>query len=120
VWSDFLKSEYISVSVCLNLEIKEKTLDEYQKIASQTIMPIHPEWLLSMGLSGEAGEVMEHIKKVHEGKLQDIDREHIKKELGDVLWYLSAIAHNLDIKLSEVAETNIKKVLSRAAMKSKK
>ena len=95
-------------------------LNDYQKIASQTIMPLHPEWLLAMGLIGESGEVVEHIKKVHEGKFDEIDREHIKKELGDVLWYLAAIATNLKISLNDIAAENIKKVLSRAAMKSNK
>jgi len=37
----------------------------------------------------------------------------LKKELGDVLWYLSAIASDLDISLEDVARTNLKKLESR-------
>ena len=41
------------------------------------------------------------------------DREEIKKELGDVLWYVSAVAFDFSISLGEVAKTNIAKLASR-------
>ena len=70
----------------------------------------------TLGLSGEAGEVAEKIKKVIRDKggiIDDVTREEIKKELGDVLWYLSQIASELELSLEDVAQFNIEKLYSR-------
>lgn len=70
----------------------------------------------TLGLAGESGEVAEKIKKVIRDKGGIIDeetRELIKKELGDVLWYVSQIASELSLSLDEIAEKNIEKLLSR-------
>jgi len=70
----------------------------------------------TLGLSGEAGEVSEKIKKVIRDKGGVIyyeTREMIKKELGDVLWYVSQLATELGLLLDDVAEHNIEKLYSR-------
>ena len=70
----------------------------------------------TLGLAGEAGEVAEKIKKVLRdkgGKIDDLTREEICKELGDVLWYISQLATELKIPLDDVASKNIAKLLSR-------
>lgn len=70
----------------------------------------------TLGLSGEAGEVAEKIKKVIRDKggvVDDVTREEIKKELGDVLWYVAQISSELKISLDEVAQFNIEKLQSR-------
>lgn len=70
----------------------------------------------TLGLSGEAGEVSEKIKKVirdKEGIIDEDTRDLIRKELGDVLWYVSQLASELNISLDEVAEKNIEKLYSR-------
>ncbi len=70
----------------------------------------------TLGLAGESGEVAEKIKKVIRDKNGIIDaetKEEIKKELGDVLWYVSQIASELDLSLDGVAELNIEKLYSR-------
>lgn len=70
----------------------------------------------TLGLSGEAGEVAEKIKKVIRDKnniINDETREMIKKELGDVLWYVSQLATELNLSLDDVAEKNIEKLYSR-------
>lgn len=70
----------------------------------------------TLGLSGEAGEVSEKIKKVirdKKGIVDDETREAIKKELGDVLWYVSQIATELKLSLDDIAEKNIEKLYSR-------
>lgn len=69
-----------------------------------------------LGLAGEAGETADKIKKLlrdKDGKFDSGDKDGIKKELGDTLWYVAAIARYLDLPLSEVAAGNIDKLESR-------
>jgi NTP pyrophosphatase (non-canonical NTP hydrolase) len=89
--------------------------EQYQKRALKTA--IYPKELglyyTALGLSGEAGEVSEKIKKlIRDGTL---DRESLIKELGDVLWYLSALSNELGISLQQVAEKNLQKLALRSA-----
>lgn len=69
-----------------------------------------------LGLSGESGEILEKFKKIlrdKKGKLSDEDKTEILKELGDVLWYVNAIAHLLGSDIEYVAQANIEKLASR-------
>jgi NTP pyrophosphatase (non-canonical NTP hydrolase) len=69
-----------------------------------------------LGLVGESGEVAEKFKKIirdKQGNVSSEDRDEILKELGDILWYVNAVAHLLDARLEDVATDNLKKVLSR-------
>lgn len=69
-----------------------------------------------LGLAGETGEVCENIKKAvrDDGGVMTKERkETILKELGDVLWYVSAVSSELGISLEDVARTNIEKLKSR-------
>ena len=71
-----------------------------------------------LGLVGESGEVAEKFKKLvrdKQGILTDDDRTEILKELGDVLWYVNAVAHLLGSSLEEVARMNNQKLASRQA-----
>ena len=86
--------------------------NEYQKIARSTaIYPkeykvIYP----ALGLCGEAGEVAEKVKKnIRDGKSLD----GVGLELGDVLWYISALADDLGVTLEEIAQANVDKLSSR-------
>lgn len=65
-----------------------------------------------LGLTGEAGEVADLVKK---GIFREkgIDMEHLKKECGDVLWYLAQICHSIGITLDDVMKTNVDKLLDR-------
>lgn len=95
------------------------TFNEYQKLSRKTaIYPdignnfVYP----TLGLAGEAGEVAEKIKKVLRDKNGIVDeavKEDIKKELGDVLWYVSQVATELGLSLGDVASLNIEKLYSR-------
>lgn len=70
----------------------------------------------TIGLAGETGEVSEKIKKVIRDKggiIDDETREAIKKELGDVLWYIAQLATELELSLDDIAENNIEKLYSR-------
>ncbi len=69
-----------------------------------------------LGLTGEAGEAADKFKKIIRdkgGAIGDEDRDEIVKELGDVMWYVSAIACYLDMPLEEVAKKNLAKLESR-------
>lgn len=99
-------------------------LNDYQKTAAKTDMTIGKgEGVLSiqfmdkvLGLLGESGEFAEKLKKIlrdKDAKLSDTDRQELAKELGDVLWYVAVIANYLDVKLDDIAETNIQKLASR-------
>jgi NTP pyrophosphatase (non-canonical NTP hydrolase) len=94
-------------------------LDDYQRQSRQTwslIQTDHPIAYPTLGLANEAGEVAGKVKKIfrdHQGEVTPEDREALKQELGDVLWYLSQICSELDLTLSEVASANLEKLFSR-------
>jgi len=95
--------------------------NEYQKLAARTLID-RPDFELtdlhtmllwnSIGLCGEAGEVAELAKKqiCHQ---QGLDKEKWKKEIGDVLWYASALCTKLGFSLQECMEINIDKLMKR-------
>ena len=92
---------------------------EYQNLALSTaIYPKKYETIYpALGLCGEAGEVAEKVKKsirdgIHNWPDEQF-KEELTKELGDVLWYISALASDLDISLNEIAESNLQKLASR-------
>lgn len=88
----------------------------YQIAAQKTA--IYPEAAKitypALGLAGEVGEVCNKIKKItRDGLSKDDIRSDLAKELGDILWYLSALAHDLDISLENLAEQNLEKLKAR-------
>ncbi len=86
----------------------------YQALARTTAMyPDNAKIIYPcLGLAGETGEICEKVKKhIRDGR--ELDKEDLKKELGDVLWYLSILAGDLDIDLDDVAYTNYQKLKSR-------
>lgn len=93
--------------------------DTYQKESRKTaIYPsiTHPVVYPSLGLAGEAGEVSGKIKKIFRDKNGEFSKEDvddIKKELGDVLWYIAQISTELGISLDDIAKSNIEKLTSR-------
>lgn len=70
----------------------------------------------ALGLGGEAGEVLNKVKKImrdSDGTITDEHRTTLTNELGDVLWYVATMATELGIDLNEVVETNLAKLASR-------
>lgn len=81
----------------------------YPPIGHGVIYPV-------LGLTNEAGEVAGKIKKVFRdkgGAIGDAEREALKAELGDVLWYLAQVCTELGLSLDEVAQGNLDKLFSR-------
>ena len=97
------------------------TANEYQKLAARTLLN-EPDFQITdqqvmvswnaLGLVGEASEVAEIVKKgiYHQ---RGIDQESLKKELGDILWYLSALCTSFDWSLEEIMTLNIDKLKER-------
>lgn len=95
-----------------------KFLNEYQSLAAETAIYnsdlniVYP----ALGLTGEAGEVSDKVKKVlrdKSGVFSDTDKLETAKELGDVLWYVAIMARDLGYALQDVADMNINKLNSR-------
>jgi NTP pyrophosphatase (non-canonical NTP hydrolase) len=91
---------------------EEYTLFQYQVDAVGTLGPDRNPLLLALGVGGEAGEVMEIIKKGNRPG-REIDIPHLKEELGDVLWYLAVLADFYDLDIEEIALDNIDKLNKR-------
>lgn len=96
------------------------TFDDYQQQAIKTNLSKEDQFkeLIQqvLGLADEAGEVQSLFKKWIRDQDADpakLDKYNVTKELGDVLWYIAVIAHDLDIPLSEIAQLNIDKLASR-------
>lgn len=70
----------------------------------------------ALGLAGEVGEVLEKIKKLYRDKKGRVDKEFkdaLKKELGDVLWYVADIASNYELEMNDIGHGNIAKLEDR-------
>jgi NTP pyrophosphatase (non-canonical NTP hydrolase) len=93
--------------------------NEYQKRAEETAI-YKPEYKVIYPvalLAEEAGEVSGEIAKMlrdNDGKMDSERRARLVKELGDALWAISAIASDLNVNLSTIAEMNIQKLEDRA------
>lgn len=96
-------------------------LDEYQKLAKRTASPKDKKdelFHLVLGLMGESGEIAEKIKKIvrdHGSDFSKLDTNDLKKELGDILWYVAILADYFDLSLEEIGSKNINKLASRLA-----
>jgi NTP pyrophosphatase (non-canonical NTP hydrolase) len=69
---------------------------------------------LALGLCSEAGEVAGKVKKFVRGDQPNMDIDAISAELGDVMWYISQLANELDLSLGLIMLENLIKLESRA------
>lgn len=92
------------------------SLTAYQEEARKTCFcpPEHKITYPAMGLAGEAGELANKVKKLLRGdQNRDELLDGIKAEMGDILWYLSALADDVGVGLADVAGGNIAKLADR-------
>ncbi|MBR6740763.1 MAG: nucleoside triphosphate pyrophosphohydrolase family protein [Clostridia bacterium] len=92
------------------------TGSEYQKLAMTTLNNDLDERdvLINgvMGLCGEAGEVIDHVKK-HLSQGHELDKAHLAMELGDIAWYLAETATAIGYDLDDIFKMNIEKLKRR-------
>ena len=104
--------------------IKEKRVSDisatlYQEKACETaIFPKNKAMeYLTLGLTGEAGEIANKVKKfIRDGVAQDeylAKRIEIGYEIGDVLWYCAVLAKEMEMDLGHIMESNLQKLADR-------
>jgi NTP pyrophosphatase (non-canonical NTP hydrolase) len=104
--------------------MKEKQLSsisaaEYQSRACETAIFPKKQAMeyLTLGLTGEAGEIANKVKKfIRDGAVKDeylAKRIEIGYEIGDVLWYCAVLAEELEMNLGHIMEKNLEKLADR-------
>ena len=92
-----------------------KTFNEYQVAAARTIredmLPYEVESHALHGMVAEIGELHGIYQKVYQ--MHPANDEHLKKELGDLLWFIAEYCTARDWKLEDIAQMNIDKLLAR-------
>lgn len=92
--------------------------NEYQTAALRTANtkamedPIEKITNGAMGLNGEAGEVIDHLKK-YKYQGHELDRMYLAKELGDICWYVALLADGIGYDLETIMQMNIEKLKER-------
>lgn len=98
--------------------MNDLTFSDYNQRAATTdcYAPECKPWIYALGLTGEAGEVADKIKKVYRdncGSITTDKKNEIAKELGDVLWYLTRLGASLGYSLQQIADMNLLKLAER-------
>ena len=97
---------------------KVSALDMYQQVAKQTAIYPREQAIIytTLGLTGEAGEVANKVKKIIRddgNKINESLVQEISAEIGDCLWYFSVLADDIGCKLSDIANANLEKLENR-------
>lgn len=94
---------------------------QYQKLAARTISDVDPtQWskqqadlaIAALGITGEGGEFSDHVKK-HLAQGHPLDLDKLRKELGDLMWYVAYACTALDVNMEQVQAENIMKLMRR-------
>ena len=93
-------------------------LDMYQQVAKTTAIYPREQAIIypTLGLTGEAGEVANKVKKIiRDGTNKNNENlvQEISAEIGDCLWYISVLADDIGVKLSDIANNNLVKLANR-------
>ncbi len=91
------------------------TLESYEKFVSENWTAPATVEFCAIGLGGEAGEVLNEIKK--EMRDGSVRQEQIRDELGDTLHYLTRLARLYGYTVSEIMDANVHKLIKRMALK---
>ena len=98
-----------------DIQSEEMNFSEYQELAQRTSNTKTKSDKITnglMGLNGEAGECIDILKKYYyQG--HELDKDKLKDELGDVLWYIAETCIGLGITLEDIAKENIDKLKKR-------
>tara|TARA_B100000927_G_C16234125_1_gene376632 strand:+ start:163 stop:579 length:417 start_codon:yes stop_codon:yes gene_type:complete len=78
-------------------------------------LPIHRLVTAALGITAEGGEFTEVVKKiVFQGKPVTEDNIfHMKRELGDIMWYVAQACMSLDTTIDEIIAMNVEKLAAR-------
>ncbi len=78
-------------------------------------IPVHRLLTAALGICAEGGEFTEVVKKmVFQGKpVNDENIFHMKRELGDIMWYVAQACMALDTDFNEIIEMNVEKLKAR-------
>lgn len=91
------------------------TINEYHRAAIRTAPELDRQQMLidaALGLTGEAGEVADLVKKAnYQGHI--LDKDAVMKELGDVAWYIALACQALGVTMQEVLQMNVDKLRKR-------
>lgn len=91
------------------------TGNKYQKLAGRTINEnlswYHVKYHALHGMVGEIGEIHSLFQKVYQG--HEMDEDHLKKEVGDLLWFIAELCTAYGWKMEDVMELNIEKLKAR-------
>ena len=92
----------------------EATYTEFTRDTAQYPKEVEMEYLM-IGLANEVGEVLGKYKKHIRGDAMVMSdfRNSLIDEMGDVMWYFARICDVLDVKMYEVMERNVSKLISR-------
>jgi len=89
-------------------------MDNYQQRAMEFRTESADEAYALLNLAAEAGEVLGKVAKhIRDGGNHFVLQQDIKKELGDVMWMVAAVASDFDLTLSEICTYNLEKLHSR-------
>ena len=96
------------------IETVDLGLDDYQALAARTISCKHSVDMIYHalhGMVGEIGEIHSLFQKEYQG--HRIDNEHLKKELGDLMWFIAEFCTAEMWDMSEIGRMNIEKLKAR-------
>ncbi|MFJ3402203.1 nucleoside triphosphate pyrophosphohydrolase family protein [Streptomyces microflavus] len=90
----------------------------YQQAAIKTLQPpaedTDPVLVPLLGLAGEVGSLATAYKKrLRDGPAYEQGKHQLREELGDVLWYVAAVAHRFDLDLDDIAAASLEKTKDR-------
>ena len=90
-------------------------LEDYMIWTDKTVKndTCRTKWYLGLGISGEAGEVANEIKKEYRDAGEPDNREEVKLELGDVMWYFVRLCRAYGFDIEDVLDANVKKLTKR-------